>query len=82
MNTIIKKAPINPNWWQKLALTLKWHKNSGVPLSEKYWQNLNDKIMSQIYIDDKKISSNFVDKNIDKKNLPDKTLPGQLSVEI
>ncbi len=71
MSSLIKKAPLDGTWWRKLVHTLRWNKNAGLPLSEKYWQDFNDKIMSQI--DNKKSQEVFIDK---KKGLD------QLSAEI
>lgn len=68
----MKNIEQNKDWWRKLVNTLKWNKNAGLPLSEKYWQDLNDKIMSQI-LDNNISSNNFVDK---------KKAQAQISVEI
>ena len=72
MKAINKKVAMTGDWWRKLVHGLRWSKNAGLPLSEKYWQNLNDKIMSQIIDHDIK-SEPFVDK---------KKISSQLSVEI
>ncbi len=60
MNAINKKSAPNGDWWRKLVNTLQWNKNVGLPLSEKYWQDFNDKIMSQI-IEEKTSSGSFKD---------------------
>lgn len=79
MNEINKKSELSRNWWRKLVNTLIWDKNAGLPISEKYWQDLTDKIMSQI--DVQKGTDKFTDKKVEKK-IDNKVGAVQFSAEI